>query len=46
MLNYNPDLGFKFGIDAVFNADPNFLYVGFTTLNPPGGIYVDPPLKE
>ena len=43
MLNYNQELGFKFAIDSLFNADPNFLYVALASIYPPGGIHATPP---
>lgn len=46
LINFNESLGFKFGIDAIFNADPNFLYIATATIFPPGNLYKNPPSYE
>ena len=44
--NYNQDLGYWVGIDSIFNADPNYLYMVFVTSFPPGKLYETPPSKD
>jgi hypothetical protein len=40
---YRQEAGFKFALDGIHNAPKNEPYVGLYMLNPPGGLYADPP---
>jgi hypothetical protein len=40
---YRSDLGFKFSLDGIHNAPTAQPYIGLTMLNPPGGLYANPP---
>ena len=37
-----PEIGLKFSIDLMYNCDPNLIYVGIWSVNPPGGLYNEP----
>jgi len=43
---YRSDLGFKFSLDGLHNVPTAQPYVGLTMLNPPGGLYSNPPDKS
>jgi len=40
---YRSDLGFKFALDGIHNVPTAQPYIGLTMLNPPGGLYANPP---
>lgn len=40
---YRPELGFKFALDGLHNVPSAQPYIGMFMMNPPGGLYSDPP---